>query len=174
MTPFGKASYNRGLQIGDEKVTAAESRGRCFCWGRFCFFTPYPMVCHGKGHINIRIQVWNVYPTCKTPIEIHHHSCRISYGNRNKWIRHGILSKACMYLDLPKGAKWFRCRVSINHPLGHFIGTPWKVLVYIYIIKKKIYIYIRALNPNDPAVLIGKDTLHSWSEEIALINRVVR
>ncbi len=22
------------------------------------------------------------------------------------------------YLDLPKGAKWFRYRVSINHPLG--------------------------------------------------------
>ena len=33
-----------------------------------------------------------------------------------------------------RGAKWFRCRVSIHHPLGFKDGTPLKVLVGTIII----------------------------------------
>ena len=33
------------------------------------------------------------------------------------------------YLDLPKGAKWFRFRVSIYNPLGFDWHPNWKVLV---------------------------------------------
>ena len=40
-----------------------------------------------------------------------------------------------IYIPAPSslGAKWFRYRVSIHHPLGFKDGTPdWKVLVYIH------------------------------------------
>ena len=52
------------------------------------------------------------------------------------------------YQHLQRGAKWFRYRVSIHHPLGfNLIGTPLKVLVWIQ--------YYRCVNPRGDCYWFG-------------------
>ena len=52
-----------------------------------------------------------------------------------------LIKTISIFLDLPKGAKWFRYRVSIHHPLGF----NWHPLEGAGI----LYDYIKFPNPND-------------------------
>ncbi len=72
-----------------------------------------------------------------------------------------------IYQHLQRGAKWFRYRVSLHHPLGFKDGTPtWRCwYIYIYIINTVIIIFYIS-----PAIFFARkvsdittSTRHGWT-----------